>query len=286
MSKTVLMFPGQGSQKTDMARPFFDKIYNEASAILGYSITDVIKDPDLLNTTLYTQPAVFVTSFAWYKRLESKTGKADYLIGHSLGEWTAALIGSVISFEDALKAVGERARLMNEARSGGMAAVLGVTASQIEKELTDYPDLNIANYNLPTQTVISGNKDQIADFTSKTKAKVIPLKVSGAFHSPYMKQASESLSEFIKDIVFNDSKIPLILNSTAEETSSGELIKKSLTDQLTRPVKFYQSVEYAFSRGVGTFYEIGPSEVLTNMVKKINGDAKAVSAQEIDRGSV
>lgn len=269
MKRTALLFPGQGSQIQGMLDLCSKDILIKSSEILGYDLLKISNDEQRLNQTKYTQPAIFVTSYYGYKKNKNNLSDTAYLIGHSLGEWTAAVVSGVLGFEQGLKAVSKRAQFMDESKNGAMAAVLGMESSEIEKEIQKYDDLVIANYNLPSQTVISGSSDSLDDFSSNTEAKVIKLHVSGAFHSPLMEEARSKFLSALNDSEFNDASIPIILNSTAEPETAGDAIKNSLINQLTKPVYFYQSISYALDNGINQFLEIGPSKVLTNLVNKL-----------------
>lgn len=283
MIKTALLFPGQGSQNADMARFISRETSNLLSDMLNYDLNEIINDPERLNQTKYTQPIIFAVSYSIYKMLDIVDKNISFLVGHSLGEWTAAAVAGCISFEDGLKAVNTRARLMDTfSKNGAMAAILGLSSNEVEKEIKNFEGISIANYNLTSQTVISGNDSSIKEYSDSTKARVIKLKVSGAFHSPYMEEAKKEFKKSIGRLKFNDAKIPIILNSKAKPETDGLSIKNTLVGQLTKPVYFYQSVDYCIKQGVNCFYEIGPSKVLTGLVKKINNSVNIIAAEDID----
>lgn len=276
---TVFMFPGQGSQKAGMGENLFVK-YKEftdiADSILGYSIEKLCnEDPDnMLGMTQYTQPALFTVNTLVYLDQVEKNGKQpDYTAGHSLGEYSALFASGAFDFATGLKLVKKRGELMSSAKGGGMAAVIGLTDSSISSilEENNLITISVANYNSPVQIVITGPENDIISsqpLFEKAGAKMfIPLKVSGAFHSPYMKQAADEFSIFIDQFVFYDLKIPVISNINASPYEQGK-IKETLVNQITSPVRWTETIQFLLNKGETDFIEAGPGKVLSGLLKQ------------------
>ncbi len=278
--KKVIMFPGQGSQYRGMGKELFSKFPSQtktASDILGYDIEALcVHDPNReLDKTQFTQPALYVVNALTY--YDSQNGSLpDYLIGHSLGEYNALLAAEAFDFETGLKLVQKRGALMAAASGGGMAAVLGLDAVTLRHKLDEggYGDLDIANFNTPTQIVIAGPQDTINKVfrAFRKEAKVIPLFVTAPFHSRYMKQASEEFAVFLKDFDFSSLKTPVISNATALPYEQGN-ISILLSQQITSPVRWTDTIQHLIKNDVTKYEEIGNiNEILTKMVHEIKGD--------------
>ncbi len=270
------MFPGQGSQYRGMGKELF-KIYRQeaalASNILGYDIEELcVADPKrLLGKTAFTQPALYVVNALAYYQQQTNS-QPDYLIGHSLGEYNALLAAGAFDFETGLKLVQKRGELMAAASGGGMAAVLGLTAAELKKLLADggYNDIDIANYNTPTQFVIAAKEAAIdkvvIDFDSKG-IKIIPLFVSAPFHSRYMAAAAAEFAKFLQGFTFSPLKIPVIANVTATCYEDGQ-VAELLSQQIASSVQWTDTVKTLISKGVSMYEEIG-GVILTKMVNEI-----------------
>lgn len=284
------VFPGQGSQKKGMGGSLFDEyapLTEKADAILGYSIKKLcIEDPaQQLNQTQFTQPALYVVNaLSWLKKREMDGRDPDYLAGHSLGEYNALLAAGGVDFETGLKLVKKRGELMSRASGGAMAAVLNATEEKI-LELMNFSGLSkvdIANYNAPSQIVISG---QAGDIERSLKIfrdagiTCIPLPVSGAFHSRHMHDARRAFKEFLKDFEFSELTIPLISNVIARPYEQAEILP-NLADQITHSVRWSESIRYLMGRGHMDFEEIGPGRVLTNLIKKIRKEGNPIREPE------
>lgn len=282
--KIAFIFPGQGSQYVGMNPSkknlieISKEVYSQSYEILNYDIEILIeKGPsDKLNETCYTQPAIFIQSIIYNKYLDSINILPSATAGHSLGEYSALVSAKALSFKDALNIVKIRAEAMHMAgtkKPGMMAAVIGANNEQIDLICNQKGIVVPANYNSKNQIVISGEVNAVnaAIKTGKENGirKIIPLKVSAAFHSPLMKNARKSLEKVIKSTKFKNTNIPIYQNVDAKETTDGETIKINLIKQLENPVLWYQTIENMHKNNYSYFLEVGPSKVLSNLNKKI-----------------
>lgn len=273
------VFPGQGSQFKGMGLDLlndFKTLVHRASDVLGYSIEELcIRDPKhQISQTQYTQPAIYVISaLSYLKHYEETNRKSDFLAGHSLGEYNALFAAGVFDFETGLRLVKKRGELMSQSRSGAMAAVLGLNVDDVSNILRDnnFDLIDIANFNSPSQIVLSGDSNQIKDATAafeKHNARYIQLPVSAAFHSRYMEKARENFTAFLSGFEFKTAKIPVISNVTARPYVQGQE-KAHLCDQITHSVRWTETVEYLMEQGTMEFKELGPGNVLTKLVDYI-----------------
>lgn len=281
----VVLFPGQGAQFRGMGRGLFSRyptLTRTASDILGYSIEELcVEDPDnKLTQTQYTQPALFVVNaLSYLERCESKTlPAADYLAGHSLGEYNALLAAEAFSFEEGLQLVKLRGQLMGEATGGGMAAVIGSRPEDVQRVLREgnLPQVELANFNTPTQVVLSGLKDEIVEagrLFTQAGIRCVILNVGAAFHSRHMQPAQEVFAEHLKKVDLREPKIPVIANLTARPYEQGQ-VAETLGRQIANPVLWMDSVIYLLSRGDLQFSEVG-SSILTKMWREISETCKA-----------
>jgi trans-AT polyketide synthase/acyltransferase/oxidoreductase domain-containing protein len=276
----AIIFPGQGVQSKGMGKNLFHKYKNMtdlASGILGYDIVDLctIDRNTQLNKTQYTQPAIYVVSaMGFYDYMsQAPVNNIDFLAGHSLGEYNALLAAEVFDFATGLRLVKKRGELMAAADGGAMAAVIGDAKRPIIEILgaSGFGDIDVANFNSPTQTIIAGPRADLVRAQSAIEAdglRFVILNVSAPFHSRYMKAAQIEFMDFLSDLQFRDPKTPVIANSTGRPYDAGA-VAKTLSDQIAAPVRWHESINYLIGAGVTEFKEIG-SEVLTKMVKEIS----------------
>jgi trans-AT polyketide synthase/acyltransferase/oxidoreductase domain-containing protein len=289
----AIIFPGQGSQYKGMGKELFDIFKNEttvASSILGYDLKELcLEDPDrVLGFTQFTQPALYVVNAFRYYKIQNGN-KPDYLLGHSLGEYNALLAAGAFGFEDGLRMVQKRGALMAKASGGGMAAVLGLNEDLLKEKLQSggFNAIDIANYNSPTQIVISGEKTDIEkvlkDF-EKQNITVIPLAVSAAFHSRYMQPAANEFKDFVEGISFSNLEIPVIANTTGKPYPDSE-IRNYLSRQISSSVLWTNSIRFLMGKGVGDYEELG-SGILTKMINEIKEKSTPLIFQEEQSNAV
>lgn len=286
----AFVFPGQGSQKRGMGQGLFDEVSEYASvekdvdAILGYSMRELcLEDTDnRLKETQFTQPSLYVVNALHYYKAIAEGARPDYLAGHSLGEYNALLAAGVYDFLTGLRLVKKRGELMSQARNGGMGAVIGLSADAIARVIEDggLTGIDVANFNSPAQTVVSGPVDEIKLagplFEAAGARMFMPLPVSAAFHSRYMADAAKEFAEFLAPLTFSAPEIPVVANVTAQPYPTGDAsasTKSLLVEQITHSVQWTQSVRYLIASGVAQFSEMGPGNVLTRLVQQIQKDA-------------
>ncbi len=288
MMRQVLMFPGQGSQKIGMGKDLFSLFPKEietANQILGYSVEDLCLNEEnktKLNQTHYTQPLLFLVNHLHFLHfLKGSENSFAELLGHSLGEYNALVAADSIEFAEGLKIVKERGKLMSRLLDGGMLAVLGMSDEEIEKAIEGFSHIEIANFNANGQTVLSGDlkelKELAEDLKKNHRKKAIPLPVSGAFHSSFMKEIAQDFNSFLSEKKIKNPQKTVIANITAEPYpskpigESSEIIRTYLVKQLYSPVRWKQSIKYLREKNQEdlTFIEIGPGSVLKNLLKRI-----------------
>ena len=293
MPKIAFMFPGQGAQYTGMGQDFYEKIpesraiFEKASQVTGMDLPELcFTENEKLNVTAYTQIAILTASAAILEAVKSRGIISQVNAGLSLGEYGALTASGVLTFEDAARVVVKRGQYMQEAvpTGGAMSAVLGMDAGRIEEVLEKTPGIvSVANYNCPGQIVITGEAGAVAEASGRLKAagakRILPLKVSGPFHSALLKDAGERLSKVLEQVEIRDIRIPYLTNVTADYVTDKEMVRELLKQQISSPVRWQQSVERMLADGVDTFLEIGPGRTLSGFVKKISREAKAYSIQ-------
>ena len=296
MSKIAFIFPGQGAQYIGMGQDFYEQteigrqVFEEASSLLGFSMADLcFQENERLDVTEYTQAAMVTVSIAMMKVLEEKGIKPDAAAGLSLGEYAALVAAGVISEKDAITTVRQRGILMQEAVPqgiGAMAAVLALDPETIEKVISSIPDVWIANYNCPGQTVISGKKEAVETACIQLKEagakRTVMLNVSGPFHSGMLKEAGEKLSKVLEDVEVSTPKIPYVANVTAEFVRDEAMVKPLLKEQVSSSVRWQQSVETMIREGIDTFIEIGPGKTLAGFMKKINRTVEVLNIEKLE----
>ena len=289
-----VIFPGQGSQIVGMAKEFYNNFdyvreyFLFADDLLRKKLSNIILDgpKDDLDLTENTQPAIFLVSYSIYKVIEKETNfkikDAKFYAGHSLGEYSALCCAESLSFEQTIKLLKSRGEAMQNAipkGEGGMIAVLGTEIEMISKILNDYKEYEcyIANDNSVGQVVISGATKSLEVFGNKLKEKKIKfvnLPVSAPFHCPLMKNATNEMQNKIQDTNFSDPIIDIISNVTASPQNKSQEIKKLLTEQIEKPVRWRESVINMINLGVNSFIEIGPGKVLSGLIKRIDRNVK------------
>lgn len=296
MSKIAFIFPGQGAQVCGMGQEFYEQtetgkeIFDKASEILGFSVPELcFEKNDKLDLTEYTQPAMVTASIAMTRVLVERTGiKPAVTAGLSLGEYAAMAAAGVMSAEDAIKTVRQRGILMQEAVPAGlgaMAAVLAMDAAKIEEVIAPIDGVQIANYNCPGQIVISGKKEAVDAAAEALKAagakRVLPLNVSGPFHSKMLTEAGGKLGKVLESVEIHNPEIPYVANVTAGYVTDGAEVKGLLERQVSSSVRWEQSIRRMLEDGVDTFIEIGPGKTLTGFMKKIDRNAKAMNIETL-----
>jgi [acyl-carrier-protein] S-malonyltransferase len=300
MGKIAFLFPGQGSQKVGMGKDIAEvhqgaqKIFAQADDALGFSLSDLCFDgpEEQLRLTAYTQPAILTASIALYTAFSEGGFVPDLVAGHSLGEYSALVAAGSIHFADAVRIVHRRGTFMEEAvpaGKGAMSAVIGLDREELERVCREVSReghvVEPANLNAPGQIVISGHRAAVEEGGERAlqagARRVIPLAVSGPFHSSLMKPAAERLSKVLADVPVADAKVPVVANVSARPVRDAQTIRQSLVDQVASPVLWEDSVRWMMEQGVDTFVEIGPGNVLTGLVKKINRRVNALSVQDV-----
>jgi len=294
--KIAHVFPGQGSQSVGMGYKLYQsspkarEVFQEADEALQFPISRLCFEgpEDELRQTINAQPAIMTVSIACLRAASEVNHiiSPSFVAGHSLGEYTALVAANVLGFADAIRLVRERGRLMQKAgeiKPGGMAAVIGLDEATL-KEICCESGAEIANFNCSAQIVISGSKEALARAMELAKTRdarrVIPLQVSGAFHSTLMQPTIEGLSEAISQINFRTPEIPIVVNSTAQPVTTAEGVKEELLRQLCNCVQWQPSVEYMVGEGISTFIEIGPGQVLSGLIKRISDKVRVLNMSD------
>jgi [acyl-carrier-protein] S-malonyltransferase len=291
------LFSPQGSQAIGMGRELADAsaaaraVFDEADATLGWSVSGTCWDgpADRLADTRQTQPCLLTASVAGLRALAERAPEAPSMVaGHSVGEYAALVAAGVLEFGAALRLVARRAQLMADADAdGGMMAVIGLDRDQVERvvEAAGRPtELVVANDNAPGQVVISGRRDSLAVAEGAMRVagarRLIPLPVSGAFHSPLMAGVAEALAEAFESESWSDARVPVVSNVTAEPLTDADRLRALLAEQVRSPVEWVRCVERMVADGVDTMVELGSGAALVGMVRRIAPDVTAVAVTD------
>ncbi len=279
--KTAWVFPGQGSQTVGMGVDLQESSigktkFEQAQQTLGWSVMEKCQgDEAELSRTLYTQPCLYVIESILVDLLREQGQSPDLVAGHSLGEYSALYAAQVFDFTTGLALVQRRAQLMDTAAGGKMAALMKFDREELEEAIAVNPDVVLANDNSEQQVVISGTPDAVDTIMSQVKAKrAVPLKVSGAFHSPLMVTAAQQFESLLAGYEFADAQIPVLSNVDPTPTQSGTVLKDRLIKQMTGSVRWREIMLQLSKEGISQGVEVGPGKVLTGLIKRTCPDMK------------
>jgi [acyl-carrier-protein] S-malonyltransferase len=292
MPRVAFLFPGQGSQYVGMAKDFYEsqskaeELFRLAEEVTGLPLRRLCFEGPMeeLTLTVNLQPAVTVVNLSVYEALAAAGVQPAAVCGHSLGEYSALYAAGVLSARDTLAAVRQRGLLMHreaERHPGAMAAVIGLSPEALAallKPLTETGPLALANFNTPEQTVVSGTVELVAQAQELAKgagARAVPLKVSGAWHSPLMTGAAADFAAFLDTLEFRVPRIPVYLNATAKPEADPENLRRAMAGQLTLPVRWAELIAQQQADGIDTWVEVGPKNVLKGLMRKILPDLPA-----------
>jgi [acyl-carrier-protein] S-malonyltransferase len=296
--RIAYVFPGQGSQAVGMGHNVYQnsrvarEIFEEADSVLGMPLSRLCFEgpEEELRQTVNAQPAILTVSVACLRASSDLNGptRPAFVAGHSLGEYTALVAANAIHFPDAVRLVRERGRLMQEAgktRPGGMAAIIGLDEESLE-EVCQETGAQIANFNCSGQIVISGTRESLARSMDLAKARgarrVVPLQVSGAFHSVLMQPTVDGMDRAISQVSLRLPEVPIVANSTALPLTTPDEVKEELLRQLCHCVQWQPSVEFMVGVGVSTFVEIGPGQVLSGLIKRISDKVQVLNMSDLE----
>lgn len=298
MSQYALIFPGQGSQYQGMGKDLYDNseaarnVFKTADEVLGYRISDLCFNGtnEDLTKTINSQPCILTVSIAALEALKEKMN-VDIVAaaGHSLGEYAALYAAEAIDLKTVIQLIAKRASLMNKAAentNGTMAAVIGLDNESVIKVTQNLNNVYVANFNSPGQVVITGDKEEITNSLDKFKEagakRVLPLAVSGAFHSPLMNEAANEFVNFVKQFKFNNTKIPVYTNVDANAETDASIFMEKLPKQIYSSVLWTQTINNIEKSGISNFIEIGPGKVLSGLNKKINAELKTINIYDFE----
>ncbi len=299
---TAFIFPGQGAQSVGMGKELFEnfasarEVFSTADNALGFSITELCFNgpEEELKQTASAQPAIVTVSLAFFKALEEVAQSENllaepvFVAGHSLGEYTALAASGSLNIAGTIYLARRRGELMHQTgieNPGGMTAVIGLEDDKLAGICRE-AGCHIANYNCPGQLVISGTRESLDKAAALAEtagaSRIVPLQVSGAFHTLLMQPAASGLKEVLNQLTFNEPKVPIIANTTALPISTVNGVKEELVNQLTSGVRWQSSVEYMIGNGVTTFIEVGPGRVLTGLIKRIDRNVRLININSLE----
>jgi [acyl-carrier-protein] S-malonyltransferase len=290
MTKTAWVFPGQGSQTQNMGLdlqniPTAQARFESAEKILGWSVLELCQgDEAILSRTLYTQPCLYVIEAILADLLQAKLGSPQLLAGHSLGEYVALYVAGVFDFESGLNLVKKRAELMDTAAGGKMAALMKFDRDLLETVIAQTPEVVLANDNSTAQVVISGTPEAVDTVLSKVKSKrALELNVSGAFHSPLMRDAAAQFESVLNSVTFNEAKIPVSSNVDPTPTVDADKLKQRLIEQMTGSVRWREIMLQLPIAGIDRAIEVGPGKVLTGLIKRTCSNIELVNVGTLEQ---
>lgn len=275
MTQTAWIFPGQGSQKLGMQGNLVENAtakakFDQATEILGWSVLEVCeKEEEKLSQTLYTQPCLYVIEAILADLLLDSGKTPQWVAGHSLGEYVALYTARVFDFTSGLRLVKRRAELMSQAQGGKMVALIGFNREELQQAIDKDPNVVLANDNSKAQVVISGTPDAVDGVVNSVKSKkAVPLKVSGAFHSPLMEDASKEFQTVLDEVAFAEAKIPVLSNVEPTGETNAAALKARLVQQMTGSVRWTEIMAQLADSGVEEVVEVGPGQVLAGLFKR------------------
>lgn len=289
----AFIFPGQASQRPGMAaellehEPAARPLFQKAGEVLGLDLAELCTrgSDALLTRTDVTQPALLTTCLAWLAALRERGIAPHMVAGHSLGEFSAWVASGALAFEPAVRLVRRRGELMEEAAQrnpGGMLAIIGISDEQVRQLCDEARRVGVvvaANFNCPGQVVVSGEPaalDEVAKRAKAARGRAIPLRVSGAFHSPLMDDAVHAFASLVSETPVGDPEIPVVANATAEPVTEADAARQAMARQMTSPVLWSASVRRMIAEGIRLFVEVGPGQVLTKLIRRIAADARGL----------
>ncbi len=288
MTKTAWVFPGQGSQAIGMGvdlqeLPQAQAFFQKAEDILGWSVLEMCQsDEEKLSYTPYTQPCLYVVESILAELMRDRGYQPQLVAGHSLGEYVALYVAGVFSFEDGLALVKRRSELMNTAPAGQMDALMGFNREELEQAVAQIPDVVIANDNSAVQVVVSGTPAAIQQLKARIKIKrAVTLKVSRAFHSPFMATAEAEYREVLASVPFTDAQVPVLSNVDPTPETKAEILKARLMAQMTGSVRWRETSLQLAAEGIEEAIEIGPGNALTGLIKRTCPDIALKNIQRV-----